>query len=318
MNKEERKENIIIAHHDADGITTAYFTSFKYPYRIEFCDTEFGDTTGLKKGDWMVDMRPREDNIEGLNVLDHHGPYPLAHKYNLIYDTVPASLIAWREFKEDIPKSEWWKIAIGLYGDGAPELIPYEVYKSCPQLIIKYESYMSNKKNYSTGNYPTYFSYPYLHLSSAINSFLRISNYDGALKCITESKQPFDIINSPEVASAKKIVNDEYLKILNNHKAYTFSDGRLGLITFNSNYRMSGYIASSLASSLDVNTLIAVNKKDGRGSLRGDLALYWKGKLEESGEFNYIEIDGHPGFMGFKCKKNVEVFIEDLSKIFNL
>jgi hypothetical protein len=112
-------------------------------------------------------------------------------------------------------------------------------------------------------------------------------------------------------------VNDEFNRIVTNHRLYTFADNKLGVIIFNSGYKMSGYVASALASSAGVNTLIAVNEKDGRGSLRGDLALYWQGKFSESDKFDYIEAQGHPGFMGFKCKKNIGVFIEDLNEILN-
>ena len=78
-------ENAVIrGHHDADGITSSYFTSYHLEGRckIELWDGQFGDSTGLKKGDWMCDMHPTED-FEGT-VLDHHGPYTLNHKYKLI------------------------------------------------------------------------------------------------------------------------------------------------------------------------------------------------------------------------------------------
>ena len=74
----------IRAHHDADGIISAYFLAYgiKDP-KIELWDGKFGDTTGLKKGDWMVDMRPLQ-NMEGLNCIDHHLPHREDRKYELI------------------------------------------------------------------------------------------------------------------------------------------------------------------------------------------------------------------------------------------
>ena len=86
-------------HHDADGITTAYLSSFGIKGSVlDGWDGKFGDTTGLKAGDWMVDMRPMQ-NMEGLNVIDHHTPHREDRKYNAILDEVPASLIAYRKLK---------------------------------------------------------------------------------------------------------------------------------------------------------------------------------------------------------------------------
>ena len=305
-------ENIIRCHHDADGITSGYFTSFKYPYEIQIFDGDFGDSTGMNNGDIMCDMHPTGD-WEGI-VIDHHSGengYPLAHKYKLIYDIVPATLIAWREFKEDIPKTEWWKICIGLKGDGQPELIPFEVFQSCPQLLIEYETSMSDRKSY--GKYPSYFDYPFQHLSSPVNAFLRMGDYEGALKLIRECRQPFDMMYSDEANNARGKVNTEFMRIIHNHRAYRFADGKLGLITFHSKYKMSGYIASALQTSIGVDTLVAINRKTNRGSMRGNLALYWKGRLSK---LDYVHIGGHPGFMGFQLNnKNVECLIDDLTEM---
>ena len=91
----------IRAHHDADGITSAYFTSFGVKdSKIELWDGEFGDVTGLKKGDWMCDMRPNKD-LKGLTVIDHHLPHMEEHEYELFGEDVPASLIAFNKFKEE-------------------------------------------------------------------------------------------------------------------------------------------------------------------------------------------------------------------------
>jgi len=311
INMENENKNIIRSHHDGDGICSGYFTSFKYPYRIEIWDGNFGDTTGMKKGDIMTDMHPTGD-WDGI-VIDHHlgKGYPLAHKYKLIYDTVPASLIAWREFKEDIPESEWWKLAIGLKGDGQPELLPYEVFQSCPQLLLKYETSMSDKKSY--GKYYSMYDYVFHHLSAPVNAFLRMKDSDGAIKLISESKQPFDIIYSDEANNARSKVNSEFLKIVRNHRTYQFADGKLGLIVFYSKFRMSGYIASALHSSIGVNSLIAINRATNRGSLRGVLADYWEGRLKP---LEYLEIGGHSGFKGVTLRKvNTEAFINDLTEM---
>ncbi len=56
---------------------------------------------------------------------------------------------------------------------------------------------------------------------------------------------------------------------------------------------------------------MAINKRDGSLSLRGDLAHYYKDKLKS---LSYVEVDGHNAFMGGKLKKNYTKFITDLNE----
>ena len=124
-------------HWDADGVTSGHFASFGIndsQVVVGTYEKGFGDTSQLTKDDWILDMRPSDPKWDG-NCIDHHLPHDKKHKYRLISDDVPATLITWREFKKDIPKKEWWKIAIGLAGDGQPELIPTEVFQECPTLL---------------------------------------------------------------------------------------------------------------------------------------------------------------------------------------
>ena len=96
---------IIRNHHDADGITAGYFAAYGYPkHKLEIWDGAFGDTTGMKKGDVMCDMRPIQ-NLADIIVYDHHLPHREDHKYKLISsEDMPASYITWNEFKDNIPK----------------------------------------------------------------------------------------------------------------------------------------------------------------------------------------------------------------------
>ncbi len=296
----------IRAHHDADGITSAYFTAYGVKdAKIELWDGPFGDTTGLKKGDWMVDMRPLQ-NMEGLNVIDHHLPHRKDRKYKLISDDVPASYIAWKTFKDVIPKTEWWKLAIGLVGDGQPELIPTEVYDTCPQLLthIKTSAYKSYGK-WNMGVYPVY-----KLLSSNVNSLLRKSDFTEALNLVRYSEQPINIIHSLKAQGAKREVSIEYENIIKTSRMYEFD--KIALFIFNSEFRMSGYIASSMQSSLNGKTVMAINRRTGSGSLRGDLAYYWKDKLKH---LDYLIIDGHPGFCGATCTVNPDILVEDIIKV---
>jgi len=269
---------------------------------------EFGDVSELKEGDWLVDQHPLEDKAK-INVLDHHGTYDLKRSYNLIYDDVPAGLIVWNNFKEEIPKSEWWKVVCAIVGDGQPELIPYEIFKQEPSLLnqLKTSAYQSYGK-WKLSYYPIY-----KLLSSPINAFLRKGDFDDALRLITEAKKPVDIIYNREAIKAKAEVRSEFEKCVKNCDSYDFQN--LNLILFYSDFRMSGYIASALQNSLEGKTIMAINKKNGRGSLRGDLAIFWRDRFKDVDGFEYLVCDGHAGFMGATLKVNHEIFVEDLTKL---
>jgi len=297
---------ILRSHHDSDGITAGYFLSLTIPNStIQVWDGQFGDTTGLKEGDYMVDMRPLQD-LEGLSVIDHHPPYPANHKYKLITGMEPASYLTWKHCKDVIPKDQWWKLAIGVLGDGQPELIPYEVFEQCPQLLMKVKtsSYM-NKYNYKweTSYYPIY-----KLLSSRINALLRIKAYEPAVNLMKKSVTPMEILMNKEAKVAKAKVKAEYERIMVNCESYNFED--LIVYLFESDYRMAGYISQTQSDNAG-KTVLAINKKDGNGSLRGDLAEYWKHFFKG---FDYFTVDGHPGFMGAHLSERPEIFIQDLSK----
>jgi len=296
----------IRCHHDADGITSGYFLSFTIPNsKIEIWNGKFGDTTGLKRDDWMVDMRPIQ-NMKDLNVIDHHLPHREDREYKLISDIHPASFITWNLYKEEIPKQEWWKLAIGLVGDGQPELIPTEVYDSCPQLLTDFKTsvYQSYGK-WNIGYYPSY-----KLLSSYINALLRTKRFEDALNLVAYSQNPKDILNSTKARGAKADVKKNLEDILKTCNSYDFQD--LAIFIFESEYRMSGYLASTLQSSLSGKTIMAINRLDGSGSLRGDLAHYWRDKLKH---LEYLQIDGHPGFCGLNISCNPDTLVEDIIRM---
>lgn len=296
---------IIRCHHDADGIIAAYFTKYgESNCTIDVWNGEFGDTKNLNSGDIMVDMRPRQ-NMKGLIVIDHHGPYPDDREYTLYTGSVPASYLCWEKYKESIPKSDWWKLAIGLMGDGQPELIPAEVYNECPALLSKWK--IGSKLEYN--KWKVSYLPIYKLLSSYINSLLRTNQFAKALDLIKTAENPLQILLDPDTIKAKALVRAELENIMRTCKSYNFDD--ISVFIYYSDLRMSGYIASTMQNSLD-KTILAINAKDGRGSLRGDLSLYFKDKLNK---LDYVEIDGHPGFMGITVSLNIDKFISDLEKI---
>jgi len=295
----------IIAHHDADGITSAHFAQFGVGEVEIIFPEKFGDTKKFEKGDVMVDMRPDNPDVEGL-VIDHHLPHPEKHKYKLISADYPASLIAWETYKKKIPKKEWWKVAIGVMGDGQPELIPTEVFKECPSLLKSVKT--SVYQNYGKWNVSMFPIYKLL--SSNINAFLRKGEYDSALNLIKYADSPHTIYASEDARIAKSDVKHDFQTAVKDSEIFDY--GNLQVVVFYSKYRMSGYVGSSLMSAFNNKTIMAINKRNGSLSLRGDLATYYRDTLKD---LTYLDIDGHAAFMGGKLTKNYNKLISDLDEI---
>jgi len=296
----------IFAHHDADGITSALFLQYGIGEELEVVFPEkFGDTSKWVTGSYMVDMRPRNPDIEGI-VIDHHLPHPEHHKYELISAEYPASLITWETYKDKIPKKEWWKLAVGLSGDGQPELMPTEVYKEHPSLLKTVKSSLYQRYGRWTASmFPIY-----KLLSSMINAYLRKGEYESAFNLLKYSKSPMNLYTSEDARIAKADVKNEYMALLKDSEIVDY--GNLAIVLFSSKYRMSGYVGSSLQDVLSNKTIMAINKRNGSLSLRGDLATYYRDILKP---LDYLEIDGHSAFMGGKCTKNYNDLLEDLDKL---
>ena len=299
---------IIKTHWDPDGITSGYFTSFGVPdsiVKVGEYDKGFGYTGGLTKDDWMCDMKPDNPKWEG-NCIDHHLPHEEKHKYNLISSEVPATLIAWRHFKDKIPKNEWWKVAIGLCGDGQPELIPTEVYKECPALLknVKTSAYQNYGK-WNVSMFPLY-----KLLSSGLNALMRKAEYDSAFNLLRYSDTPMALYSSEDTQMAKMDIKNDFKTAVMNCDIVEY--GNLALVIYYSKYRMSGYIASALQDGLRNKTIMAINKRNGSVSMRGDLANYYQDALKP---IEYLELGGHDAFKGGKLTKNYNKLISDMDEI---
>lgn len=305
------------SHHDCDGLISGHFATFGITdSEIDLTADTFGDTKGLTKEDWMLDMKPNNPNWDGT-CIDHHFPHPKERKYKLIPDIpdeyfhyanaiVPASLITFEYFKDKIPKEEWWKVAAGVCGDGQPELIPKEIFDMCPTLL----KYVSTSLYQSYGQWKISTRPLYETLSSSLNAFLRKGEFEQAINIIKYSSTPLDIYNNDEVKMAKSDIRGDFTQAVKDADVFEFSN--LAVVVFFSQYRMSGYIASSLQKELSGKTIMAVNKRDGSLSLRGSFASYYKNKLKP---LSYLEIDGHAAFMGGKVKKNYTKLISDMSEL---
>ena len=297
----------IHCHNDADGITSALFTWFGNPDYEIVMKREFGDTSDWENGDIMVDMRPNDPSIEGL-VIDHHPGHPDERNYYLIWDVRPASYIAFKQYKDSIPKSQWWKLAIGLGGDNQLELLDAEIFDSEPQLLYKVKTYaFHHYGSWQLAYYPLY-----KLLSSLVNSIIRIGDFENAINLVRFAERPLDIYHSEIAQEARNKVRDEVKKVMSSCDIINLKD--VHIVIFESDYKLTGYIASVVEASKDTygSTIMAINRRDGSLSVRGDLALYIKEKLEK---LPYIEIDGHPGFMGGKIKYNPYAFIDELAKL---
>jgi len=298
----------IRAHWDADGITAGYFTTFGVPdseLEIAIYEDGFGTTKNLTKNDYIVDMRPQDMEWDGI-CIDHHLPHPEERKYTLHGGEVPATLLAFNMYKDKIPKSEWWKIAIGLMGDGQPELIPTEVFETCPYLLkyVKTSAYQSYGK-WNFGKYPVY-----KLLSSYINAFLRKGEYESAIQLLKYSDHPRTIMTSTDALAAKSDVKNDFVSAIKDCEIIHYDN--LAVVLFYSRYRMSGYVSSSLLSHLDNKTVMAINTRNGSLSLRGDLSYYYRDTLKS---LDYLTIDGHPGFCGGKLTDKVRRLVSDLDEI---
>ena len=302
----------IFCHHDPDGLISAYLTSFgvKQP-EIKVVE-KFGDTSEWEKGDYMVDMRPDNPSIEGT-VIDHHPGHPslTERKYSLIWETRPASILCWKKFKDQIPKKEWWKTMIGAVGDGQPEKVPYEIWKECPELMQQHKTFIKH----SYGEWKVSYRPTFQLLSSGINAFARYGEYDAALRFIKKANTPKDLINNSEINAQKSKLSNttsgDFAKVIQNAEIYPLK--YMTLCIYNSpNIRLSGYIASVLASSKENICVLAINEDNGSLSLRGDNANFIRGELNK---LDYINIDGHDGFCGGHIDVHPSVLYKDIAEI---
>lgn len=309
----DNKKRIIKFHHDCDGLVSAYMTSFAYPDAKFVCPNNFGDTTGMKDGDIMVDMRPDKTDKK-IKVIDHHPGHPSVtkRKYKLTFGDKPAGILCWEKFKDKIPKEEWWKVVAAACGDVQYEEVPYEIWETKPELLERASNGFYGRKGRSWVTYPNPI---FIKLSSALNSFLRYGEWEKAMDILKDAKSPYDIINNEDVIKQKKKLNKEFSAVLSDANQYNF--GYLKVVIYHSyKARLTGYIASVVAPDndfLNPTTVLAINAVNGHLSMRGSLANYYKGRLEPIKD---LEFDGHGKAMGGRLNKPVEELLADLRRLF--
>jgi len=287
-NNEGRCNNMVKCriHDDSDGITGGVLYKKAHPETEIEIPNEFGDTSDWQSGDVMIDMVPTCSDIEGI-VIDHHLGHSDNRKYTLHWSSeVPASVIVYNLYKDNIPDDDKWKVVVGCVGDVSPESIPIEIWEMYPELldIDMYDN-------------PMFFS-----LSPCINAYCRVGKYYEGFQKLYEVKDPLDLLSDKEIAKYKRLISKEVQTIISEMPVHHYD--HVTLLEYESDYSIGGYLAAKLGPKIPV---VVYNSKSKSGSIRGYLCSYIKDILEKSIED--IVIGGHPSAMGFTLQNEDDIEI---------
>lgn len=296
-------------HDDADGVTSAVLLSFVFKINRVWAPEDFGEwpITPYKiegKGEFemppdvCVDMIPANPNWDGL-AIDHHPRHlPEGQRtYRLIHGEVPTGILIYLLFKDWIPKEQKWKVAISGIGDGQPELIPPEIWRENPILL---EETVSVWKDWKKVGFQTSKPIPiYYRLSSGINAACKIpEKWYLAYSVLRNAKTPLDLLNDPSLKTAKEMIKEEKEKVLKETIPLQLRNG-LRFWVFDSETKIERTLAYEMAQK-DLQTTIVLNKKTGRGSIRGTLATLVYEHLSQNG----FKSSGHAGFGGIRLSSS--------------
>jgi len=294
----------LACHNDADGLTSGVFLTFVFKTAGVFCPADFGKWPIVAQGqeippDVCCDMIPFDPNWTGL-AFDHHPGHPPEdqRKYKLVWGNVPTSLVVFNTFKDVIPVEQRWKVAVGLVGDGQPELIPNEVWKSTPTLLEYYT------RPYEKYGKLTFSSFPiYLSITSAINAACKIpENWYQAYQVLRKASTPYDIIEDKALLAAKEMVKTEEARVIREANPVNVY-GWLKLWTMSSKFQIERTLAFRAEEATHVTTLV-INEETKRMSMRGPLAELVCEFLNQNG----VQIHGHPGFSGGTLKEDQNAY----------
>lgn len=278
--------NKLCIHGDADGLASGVLIGYVSKVNNVWSPEEFGDA---KDSDVVLDQVP-VDPTQPYIVFDHHSHPPKEkRKYQLVWDQVPATLIVYECFKAQIPDDMKWKVAVGLVGDGQPELIPLEVWKLCPELLTGYATASERYGKLSIYSIPLY-----LKLSSGINACCKLSEdkWYNAYQVLKNVKTPLQLIEDPVLETALDFIRKEHDRVIREYHPIEFPYFRYWKIS--SDYRMERHLAPKVMEGFDRKTTIIFNEKTKRMSIRGTLTPL----LVEFLKANNIQANGHPGFAG--------------------
>ena len=285
-------------HDDADGLTSGALLTFVFKTAEVTCPEDFGDwpivpdpAKNLKVPDACTDMIPKNPDWNGF-CIDHHPGHPEQdkRKYKLVWGEVQATLLVYRLFRDVIPKEHRWKVAVGLVGDGQPELIPSEIWKEYPQLLESYSTIWDKYGKLEFSQFPIY-----MRLSSNINAACKIPDkWYNAYQVLKMAKDPLQILEDPALLTAKDMIDNETKRILRDTHAIDLT-AHFRVWKIETDLRIERSLAwrSEEASH---KTSLVVNNKTKRMSMRGPLCEFY---CEELAKVGY-SIHGHPGFAGGK------------------
>jgi len=297
-------DNFIVAHSDADGISAAAL--YLIANNIDIEKVRFPEVFGdyVTPNDIMLDMTPLE-GFKGL-CIDHHPQHPENPEYQLIWDNVPTTYIVWKHFKENIPKGHWWKVVVGVAGDGQANVLEPMFWYMFPELLLVSESRYWGGSSYKNWEYPVY-----LRLASLINAAARSRNPNLALRKLIEARTVDDILEDAELEAYRVQLSKRVSEIVNK-EAKVYSLGPLRLVLYSAEERLGGRIAHRFWE--EGMTVIAVNQQTNEVSIRGDLTTL----LVELLNKGYGRFGGHAGYAGGELTNPIgpSTLYELITKIF--
>jgi len=303
-----KKGCYVSSHHDADGITSLYFITLVMNVLGYYFPKVFGDPriTVEKDGkmigrdsDLMLDMVPRIPSYRGLSI-DHH-VHVEPFDYLLVHDSVPACLIVYNLFKDEIPEKERWKLAVGLVGDGRSELIPSKLWKEYPVLNEQYCSYRTSRTGFQyISKTPIWFK-----LSAPINYACRVNKPKIGLDVLTAASEPLDILTDTSLIAAKDMIEKEVKKVSSEMLLIDIGKVIVGIIE--SEYVVESILAGRMSQN-EKKPIIILNKDNGNISMRGVSTDYIVEYLSDKG----YEVGGHSGFAGGFCDREYQEFLKDI------
>lgn len=290
----------IATHHDADGISSAVLYALylrEKGERFEITYPEFGE---INDEDVCLDMCPINSQWKG-KCIDHHDNHPAERGYELVWENNPTSLIVYKMFRDIIPQEHWWKVVVGVVGDGEANKIPAEIWELHPELLEEIGYIKATTQNL--------WSLPlYNLLSSPINASCRIGAPELAFATLLVAEKPQDVIENADLKRAQEEVRKEEDRIfkLADEGMKPVVIGPFVFWVFESKFRMGGILAIKLAE-MTRKTAIVYNTQSRTGSIRGDLASYVVSRMNGK---NGIKAGGHPGFAGFRVIGSDEIDLE--------
>jgi hypothetical protein len=301
----EKEPFSLSCHRDSDGIFSATILRriFKVKEPVKIPPFNEYDT------DLAIDLGfPSNKEYNGI-VIDHHPDHPEERKYTLFWDYCPTGLILFKNLKDHIKPEDYWLVVGSLCGDGSPELVPDEIWDSCPELLEGRGILYQAQWKLGVSSNPLY-----VFLSSGINSLCRLGFPEAALKILDDIRNPHDLLENQEIKDAIEKMRKEESSIYSS-KPIVESYGNFCLVRIRTSLpqiHICGLIGSKLLGVDNNTTYIVLNEGTGEISIRGNLAKYIANKMNKSG----FKAGGHPGYCGANVPETkIPQFLEFIRSI---